>query len=157
MLACNLDSLLITKSFRTTKDQLIQAAIGIVITITNNALLPQEQGYLFVFVSNEMERLRNSPNPLKNIKKGFGQSKGAISCSNPSPAILAVPKSCSSFIMANTYLRFYKPQCNLELHLAGDDYSFYPLFEMFLKISSCSRCSFSWQRSPNYYPLLPPM
>ncbi len=60
--------------------QLMQAANSSDITIGKN-------GYLVIFVTNEMERKRNSLNPLKNIKQAFGQSKGAISCSNPSTKV----------------------------------------------------------------------
>jgi RHS repeat-associated protein len=51
--------------------QLIRAAGRAEITIPKN-------GYLFVFVSNEMERMRNSSNPLKNNKQAFGESQGSV-------------------------------------------------------------------------------
>jgi hypothetical protein len=69
----------------TTPAQLMQAAGCADITITKHACLlkacllkGQGQGYLFVFVSNDMEHKRNSPNPLKNNKQAFGQSQGSV-------------------------------------------------------------------------------
>lgn len=54
-----------------------QFAFSSTASVSAEITLPKN-GYLFVLVSNEMERKRNSPNPLKSNEKVFGQSQGTV-------------------------------------------------------------------------------